>query len=178
MLSLHTDSRSLKTIIEMGIVYPSGQHNTPAVTQYVPGAPIEEKMVVESYGDLTDPTTWGQIDYGCYWNLSIYQGMIVSVVNDTQHPENNGLWWLKTVPTAEERIVGQDKPTLSITGWEKIGGGSEVETDTQTILKNPTGKFIEDPNNPGHYIPDPNWTDPDSSDDNQIWVNQVNGGNW
>ena len=67
----------------MGIVYPSGQHITPAVTQFVPGAPIEEKMVVATYSDLVNPSTWGNIAFGCYWDISIYHGMVVSVVNDT-----------------------------------------------------------------------------------------------
>lgn len=161
----------------MGIVYPSGQHITPAVTQFVSGAPIEEKMVVDTYSDLVNPSTWGNIAFGCYWDISIYHGMTVSVVNDT--PENNGLWILKTMPAESDYLKVTDGNMLSIDGWEKVGGSdASVETDTQTILKNPTGKFIEDPNNPGHYIPDETWNDPDPSDDNQIWVNQVNGGNW
>lgn len=140
----------------MGIVYPSGQHITPAVTQFVPGAPIEEKMVVATYSDLVNPSTWGNIAFGCYWDISIYHGMVVSVVNDTL--ENNGLWILKTMPKESDYLKVSDGNMLSIDGWEKVGGG-KVEVDDDTI------KF------------DPNGTTGDE-DDNQIWVNQVNGGNW
>lgn len=140
----------------MGIVYPSGQHITPAVTQFVPGAPIEEKMVVATYSDLVNPSTWGNIAFGCYWDISIYHGMVVSVVSDI--PENNGLWILKTMPAESDYLKVSDWDMLSIDGWEKVGGG-QVEVDDETI------KF------------DPNRI-PGDADDNQIWVNQVNGGNW
>lgn len=141
----------------MGIVYPSGQHITPAVTQFVSGAPIEEKMVVDTYSDLVNPSTWGNIAFGCYWDISIYHGMTVSVVNDT--PENNGLWILKTMPAESDYLKVTDGNMLSIDGWEKVGGGAQVEVDDETI------KF------------DPDQT-PDTQDDNQIWVNKVDGGNW
>lgn len=167
----------------MGIVYPSSLQSTPILTQFVAGGiPLEDRLVVEHEEDLHNPNTWGEILYGFMWGLRIYTGMIVAVVGDTD--DKNGLYWLKEMPRLESCYeIGewpgtQQEPCLHIDGWEKVGGGSEVETDTQTILKNPTGKFTEDPNNPGHYIPDPNWTDPDPSDDNQIWVNKVQGGSW
>ena len=147
----------------MGIVYPSGQHITPAVTQFVSGAPIEEKMVVDTYSDLVDPSTWGNIAFGCYWDISIYLGMIVSVVNDTS--ENNGLWILKTMPKESDYLKVSDGDMLSIDGWEKVGG-EKVEVDDVTIKFDPTQDSSS--SDPGAY----------HDDDNKIWVNQVNGGKW
>ena len=173
----------------MGRLYTSS-NTTPFGIQHIDSqTPIEDRTIVELKADLMKKSTWGTI-YGIAWSIPMYRGMQVLVACDPI-ADNNGLYWFKKSfkTTDPDNICDQlmneseDFDTTELTFddyWEKVGGGSQVEIDTQTILRNPTGKFIEDPDNPGHYIPDtsdPNW-DQDHSDDNQIWVNQVNGGNW
>jgi len=145
----------------MARLYNSTQQNTPTLIQYVGAAtPIEDRMVVEYEEDLHNPNTWGEIMYGFMWGLRIFKGMTVLVASDTD--DKNGLYWLKTMPKSEDYYkIGAwgTEQCMSIDGWEKIGSGTQVEVDDETI------KF------------DPNQT-PGDSDDNQIWVNQVNGGSW
>lgn len=146
----------------MGLRYPSTQTTTPSLTQYVGIAqPIEDRAVVYTEEDLRNPNTWGEVLYGFMWGLRIYEGMLVTVTSDTT-PSKNGLYWLKNMPGQEDLTkIGTwgTAECMSIDGWEKVGGG-QVEVDDETI------KF------------DPNRT-PGDADDNQIWVNMVDGGaNW
>ena len=145
---------------QYGLYYPCDPLTPPIVTQHVFGAPIDEKTAVHTYDDLLDPNTWGTIEYGYIWNLGIYLGMIVSVVDDQDHPENNGIYWLREMPKENDYYRVSSNDRMQITGWEKIGSGTQVDVDNESI------KF------------DPNQT-PGDSDDNQIWVNMVDGGaNW
>ena len=151
----------------MGKLYTSSNTNPLGIQRVDSQTPIEDRTIVEFKSDLMLKSTWGTL-FGIAWNIPMYRGMQVLVACDPV-ADNNGLYWFKKSfkTTDQDNICDQlmntkqDFDTTNLTFddyWEKVGGG-QVEVDNETIKFNP------------------NRTTGDE-DDNQIWVNQVNGGNW
>jgi hypothetical protein len=166
----------------MGKLYNSTAP-VPFIMQKVMAAePIEDRMVVQYKSDLMKKSTWGEIS-GIVWNLSIYRGMKVLVVENENDPSvsnpsssDNGLYYFKKSLNQNDsgNITSQlfDVNEQNFTGqfsdyWVKIGdGGAMVEVDNESIKFDPTQDSSSSDQSADH------------SDDNQIWVNQVNGGTW
>lgn len=66
----------------------SGNFNFAANLEVLAKAPLDAKQKVDTYLDLTNPTTWNQS--GEVW---LYNGAIVTVANDSD-ASNNGIYWL------------------------------------------------------------------------------------
>lgn len=76
-------------------------------------APIDAKQLVNTYADLTLPTTW--CGSGSVW---LYNGAMVSVGSDST-PANNGIYWL----------CDANNYTMTC-AWKKAGSGSGTGTLT------------------------------------------------
>lgn len=67
-------------------------------------SPFDSRTVVDTFSDLTNPSTFVSTDSNSY----VYKGLVVSVVNDPG--AGNGIYLLKGLPSTDK------------SNWEKLGG--------------------------------------------------------
>lgn len=100
-------------------------------------APLDAKMLVSSFSDLTNPDTW-KVDSPSGTSLvdSAYQGMIVSVSNDP-NTLLNGVYRLKKLDQRNYLVDIADPDN-----WELLGSGANLDNK---VDKEP-GKGLSDEN--------------------------------
>lgn len=73
-------------------------------------SPFDSRTVVDTFSDLTNPSTFVSTDSNSY----VYKGLVVSVVNDPG--AGNGVYLLKGLPSTDE------------SNWEKLGSSMPIDT--------------------------------------------------
>lgn len=113
--------------------------------------PLDLRDVVNTYADLTDPSTWGEWDSVLrLWSLYIYAGMRVTVVADPD-TSLNGIYYLNRddfpLTSALRTLEGY---------WTKVGSeGSapaEITIDNYTIKDGNEGAEPNDSPVPGLHV--------------------------
>lgn len=72
-------------------------------------SPFDSRTVVDTFSDLTNPSTFVSTDSNSY----VYKGLVVSVVNDPG--AGNGVYLLKGLPSTDE------------SNWEKLSGSMPID---------------------------------------------------
>lgn len=102
-----------------------GTNVTGAPIELTSAAPVDAKMLVETKADLYNTSTW-QAPSAAGANagkMFCYYGMLVYVGNDSEHPENNGLYVLQNSGAND---ANKDATANSGANWVRIS-----QTDTR-----------------------------------------------
>ena len=126
----------------MGYKYPADNINTSPTLPFRAAyeLPMDERCVIETRQNLVTETTWGHMRPGGIYTNRTYDGIIISVVDDTI-PDNNGVYYLrrrsKYLTFADTFPTDPTGTQYDQDGWKKIGtdggGGQAVYPDNYTI---------------------------------------------